>query len=256
VIIRDLHIVSFSLAVLLITILIFSINSVKPSFSYDDYYGGGQFRYVGTNENDDQDLDMLEICCAWSSTLSDGILTYTLVETDGVDESTKRAVVDAVEEWDSNIEGLELREIEQSSSASDIQVTFDSLQNIENRNQEYNFKNNIDGHLTVVPIAGWTQFTFTYQGLVDSVKITISDDVLAYGFDNDIIEQIAKHELGHALGLGHSHDEERLMADIIIEDKTGNISECEIKGVLQANQWKFMKTNSIPGPPMREYIIC
>jgi predicted Zn-dependent protease len=108
----------------------------------------------------------------------------------------------------------------------------------------------------VIPTAGWTQFRFTNQGLVTSVKITISDDVLDYGFDNDIIEQIAKHEMGHALGLGHSYDEERLMADIVIEDKTESISECEINGVLQANQWKLVNAINDPRPPMREYVIC
>jgi hypothetical protein len=121
---------------------------------------------------------------------------------------------------------LELREVEKSPPASDIQITFDSLRSIDNGNREFNFKNDIDDHLTIIPTAGWTQFRFTNQGLVNNVKITISDDVLDYGFNNDIIEKIVKHELGHALGLGHSHDEERLMADIIIEDRTGNISEC------------------------------
>ena len=211
-----------------------------------------------TNENNDnpQDLDLLKICCSWSNALSDGILTYSLIEADGVGESTKHAVEDAIEEWDSDIEGLELREVAQSPSAPDIQITFDSLKNIENGNREYNFENDIDNQLTVIPTAGWTQFRFTNQGLIDSVRITISDDVLDYGFDNDIIEQIAKHEMGHALGLGHSNNMERLMADIVVEDRTGNISECEVNGVLQANQWKLVNTMDIPRPPTIKSFIC
>jgi hypothetical protein len=46
------------------------------------------------------------------------------------------------------------------------------------------------------------------------------------------------------------------MADMVIEDRTGNISECEINGVLEANQWKLVSPRNIPGPPMKDYIVC
>ena len=46
------------------------------------------------------------------------------------------------------------------------------------------------------------------------------------------------------------------MADIVVEDRTGNISECEVNGVLQANQWKLVNTMDIPRPPMIKSFIC
>jgi hypothetical protein len=165
------------------------------------------------------DLDLLEICC-WSKAMSDGALTYSLIETVQIDDP-------------------------------DIQITFDRLEYVENRNREFNFKNSVDDHLTVIPTAAWTQFRLTDRGLIDNVKITISDDVLNYGFDNDLVGQIAKHEMGHALGLGDSYDEERLMAD-----RTENISKCEIGGVLQANQWKLVIMKNIPEPTSKKYVIC
>jgi hypothetical protein len=88
-------------------------------------------------------------------------LTYAFVDVDGIDQSAKHAVEDAIEEWDSKIEELELEEVQQYPSASDIQITFESLGGIENGERDYNFKNNIDDHLTIIPTAGWTQFKFT-----------------------------------------------------------------------------------------------
>jgi hypothetical protein len=113
--------VSFRLAFISSTILTLSINSVQISFSDDEYYSGSQVRYVGANENNDipQDSDLFEISCSWSSKLADGILTYTLVETVTIDESTRVAVENAVDEWDSKIEGSELREVEKSPPASE-----------------------------------------------------------------------------------------------------------------------------------------
>ncbi len=46
------------------------------------------------------------------------------------------------------------------------------------------------------------------------------------------------------------------MADIVIEDRTENISECEINGVVQANQLKLMNTKNSPGIPVRGFIFC
>ena len=84
---------------------ILSVNIVKLSFSYNDYFDV-DLHYIRDDEH--IDLDLLDICCSWSKAISDGVLTYTLVETVEIDDSTRQAVKDAVEEWDSNIEGLEL----------------------------------------------------------------------------------------------------------------------------------------------------
>ena len=77
---------------------------------------------------------------------------------------------------------------------------------------------------------------------MDNAKITISRSIQAYDFDTSTIEQIAKHEMGHALGLGHANFDGNLMAESV-NDGTDTISECEIKAVIEANYWKLGDEN-------------
>jgi hypothetical protein len=108
----------------------------------------------------------------------------------------------------------------------------------------------------LIPSAGWTQFTFDKQGFIEGTTIIISEDVLEQDFDENIVEQIAKHELGHAFGLGHANYEGSLMANLVIEDKTATISECEIDGIYSANSWKFKDQKRNPEHPDRLYVLC
>jgi predicted Zn-dependent protease len=150
----------------------------------------------------------------------DGILTYKKDEDDISDEE-KAVVQDAIEEWDTKIDRLEL---EETPDNSDITVDFGDDNDDDKEEEE--------------DIAGETMTTFYEDGFIEKVEITINKKVQGYEFDAKTIGQIAKHEMGHALGLGHANFDNNLMAERV-NHGTGFVSECEIKAVIEANYWKW-----------------
>jgi hypothetical protein len=233
------------------------VNSVFATVN--DFITINYYSISSNSDNNDSVIGQdsrLQICCSWSTKLSDGILKYSIDIQEENEQNERHAIINAIEEWDLKIDGLQLIEEKQYPLASDIQITFGELNNDETGNQYYDFKNKVDNDLTLIPSAGWTQFTFDKQGFIEGTAIIISEDVLEQDFDENIVEQIAKHELGHAFGLGHANYEGSLMANLVIEDKTATISECDINGVYAANSWKFIDSKQNPEHPDRMYVLC
>jgi Matrixin len=193
------------------------------------------------NDNEDfEDQNLIQVCCAWGGELQDGILTYKIDENDISDEE-KAIVRDAIEEWDTKIDRLEL---EEAPDNSDITVEF-ANGNDDDKEEEKD-------------IAGKTSTTF-YDGFIEKVKITINKEVQGYEFDAKTIGQVVKHEMGHALGLGHANFDNNLMAERV-NHGTGFVSECEIKAVIEANYWKLGQNeenvNLAPHNPPENSIVC
>jgi hypothetical protein len=244
-----------TLLVILYGILLISALSIKLS-SASDNFSANIYNFVSSISNNNNDIrheDRLQICCSWSTKLSDGILTYSI---ESEEEESREVIINAINEWDSKIDRLQLIEEQHDPSSPDIQIRFGKLRDEVTGNQYYDFKNKVNNDLTLIPSAGWTQFIFNKQGFIDGTKITISEDVLDQDFSEYIIEQIAKHELGHSLGLGHANYEGSLMADLVIEDKTATISQCEIDGFYAANSWKFINSKQNPEHPTRTFVSC
>ena len=52
------------------------------------------------------------ICCAWDNKFSSGQLTYTII---GGDAPSRQAVVEAINEWASNVNGLQFTQAQNFS---------------------------------------------------------------------------------------------------------------------------------------------
>jgi Matrixin len=209
------------------------------SLIYSNY---SSVRASTDNDNEDfEDQNLIQVCCAWGGELQDGILTYK-VDEDDISDEEKAVVQDAVEEWDTKIDRLEL---EEAPDSSDITIEFaDGNDNHEEKEEG---------------IAGMTMITFYEDGFIGKVEIIINKRIQDYEFDTETIGQIAKHEMGHALGLGHANFDANLMAERV-NHGTGFVSECETKAVIEANYWKLGQNeednNLTPHYPQQDSVVC
>jgi predicted Zn-dependent protease len=184
----------------------------------------------GSDDGDFEEENSIQICCSWGEKLADGSLTYMISESNS---DIQQAVRTSIKDWDSKIINLQLDEISKSKNGADIEVTFKK-----------------DGK----EIAGRTINNFDRYGFIDNVQLTISKNAFGTKFDTKIIEQIAKHEMGHALGLGHANFAGNLMTEQV-NDGTGTIADCEIKAVNEANQWKLDHSDH-PYAPTKSKVQC
>jgi predicted Zn-dependent protease len=76
-------------------------------------------------------------------------------------------------------------------------------------------------------------------------------------FSKAQIKQIAMHEIGHALGIGHANFKSDLMSQML-NDEIGTISQCDVKAVLAANQWELGAAGLTqePSPPKVDHMNC
>lgn len=196
-------------------------------------------------ENDDDNADedfeeqnTIQICCVWGHNMQDGILKYYI----DAESSTKQQQVkvrNAIQEWDRNIDTLKLGETF-SKKNGDILIEFQ---------EEYK------GNGSDKRAVGQSINTLDNSGFIDKVQIIVYRGTSEYQFDEDIVQRIVEHEIGHALGLGHANFDGNLMAEKV-NDGTENISECEIKAVLKANYWKLIAESTNPVMPEKNEVVC
>jgi hypothetical protein len=192
----------------------------------------------GDNAKEDfEEQNIIQICCTWGHDLRDGILTY-YTDNEGSHKQQDK-VRSAVQEWDRNIDSIKLEEISNKKNG-DILIEFQEV---------------YEGNGGAKRVLGQSINTFDNNGFIDKVQITVYRGTSEYTFDEDIVQRIVEHEMGHALGLGHANFDGNLMAEKV-NDGTKNVSECEVNAVLQTNYWKLIADSTNPVMPERNEILC
>lgn len=165
----------------------------------------------GSGAASEERAQELAICCAWGKSLEDGTLTYSVSSPDG---PSAQVIRNAIREWDGDLIAVRLNEVSVGTPA-DITIRFTPGQG---------------------RTEGQAVTSFTRRGLISKVEITIQGAV-APG-NSGGLGQIAKHEFGHALGLGHTNYEGNLMSPAVSPDPQP-VPACVVQGVIEANRWKM-----------------
>ena len=203
--------------------LIFFFSIILITSNFD-------FIYSVTQVSSNNVKKQIEICCTWGEKLADGILTY---EINNAKPETKELVISALNYWDQNIEGIEFKET-RTKERADIKISF----------------RNDNGK-----VAGQTITNFDSKGFIFNAKILLAEKAFGKQLNKNLIEYIAKHEIGHILGLGHANFNESLMSALVYHSYN-EISDCERKAIAEANKWKLIDNHSIPKKSDNKNYLC
>jgi len=204
--------------------------------------GAVGWSWAGAPARAEGDGRAVAICCAWGNRLSDGVLTYSV---SGDDATALSIVRSAIQAWDEALPELSLTEVspggKKRSAKPDISIVYGP--------------GTADGGET--PHATGAQgLTTTYLNSRRMVlRVEIGIDGGAAPVNAGAIEQIAKHEVGHALGLGHANWDGDLMSPLV-QPTAAPIPPCDVNAVRQANSWKMVDNGRKPKPAPASQMAC
>jgi predicted Zn-dependent protease len=171
----------------------------------------------------------IEVCCAWGKSLADGQLTYSL---SGADPVTADVIRGAIRAWDDGLPTIVLTEVPATDKKIDIKISY------------------TEG---AGDSEGLAVTHFTRRGQIRQAELTVDAPRAPSG--SGAIEQITKHEVGHALGLRHANFDGDVMSPIV-NPVAGPLSACDITGVSEANRWQTMDGRRSPRPPTATQVPC
>jgi hypothetical protein len=174
-------------------------------------------------KGDSKSKKSIELCCTWGDSLDDGVLTFS-INNGGSDLA--KIVKLAIKDWEKALDGVVKFKYVKDESEADIEIKFKKGKGSK---------------------VGKTVTYFDHYGFINFVEISISKKSYGVTLNTHTLEHITKHEIGHALGLGHANFKDTLMSPNVDEIIT-KISACELDSVKYANHWKFIDNDDSPHP--------
>ena len=242
---------------MIMVLLLISITLVLSSNSLHVFAASSKHKEI--LQIPQQQQQFIQACRAWGDKLADGILTYKI--NGAGNAAAQQAVNNAIGEWNTKINGIKLVEISDSTSA-DIEINLNSkalkLQTSVNDNHGHVKAAGKDIRLLA---PGLSEINRDNNGFITQVIVkiaTAASGKTSSSFNPSEIEAIAKHEIGHALGLGHANFITDLMSPILTGNTKTTVSQCDVNGVIQANSWKMLysENTNVPSAPPVNHIDC
>ena len=195
------------------------------------------FEKFTEQDNNFVEKNMIPICCSWGPELQDRTLTYSIQESGNNDINASESVTKAVDLWNKNLMGMNIVKVNNTaarSSNEDIKISFIK-----------------DGK----EVAGKTINSIDSNGFIRKSYIILSKEYFNHPFNKIQLIQIAKHELGHVLGLNHVKFNGNLMSAQVNKGST-TISPCLVEAVETANSWKLKEDSISIHSPIQNYVVC